>query len=215
MHRRWSMAFGFLAAVWFGGVCAHGADRAPAATQPGPTTAPTVDLSTPKAALLSYHRAMQYGDVAGVKASVVVEPEGEPVLEAITNWQGALRVLKEVGRQRFGDAAKVFDDPVAAVTEADLAKLTPVVHGDEATVALGAGKPTMKLARAGGQWRLDVRGLSEGGMGKLVAKIMNAKAPVARKVTEELRSGRYATALEANRSYRERLAAAERAASAN
>jgi ankyrin repeat protein len=63
---------------------------------------PTVDLSTPKAAAMTYFMAMQYGDVSAARKAVVSDELTLRHIEASASAAGAVRELESVLVARFG-----------------------------------------------------------------------------------------------------------------
>jgi len=180
----------------------------------GPKVQVASDLSTPKAASLTFLRAIAAGDVRTAKAACTGTPQEKKWVDAMSSFLTGLRSFDEAIVNRFGQEAvqadtqlkqallELSDDVIQHVDDA-------IVHetGETASVEPAAAgvrlrnRPPIYLRNDKGAWKVDLAATAKGdkrfdpGVQEKYASAGDALHDAARRV----RAGRYKTLTEAQR----------------
>jgi hypothetical protein len=186
-----------------------GAEITPAGqptTQPqAPTTRVVLDLSGPKEALATLLGALASGDAEMARQAVIAD---DALNEGLDAWAAAAdnssRLVK-AALERFGPGGEVaspfdFSRDVAQ----ELAEAKQQVAGDMAVV-IAPDQPPFHVRRIDGQWKVELAASPYGKQLIQYAPVMSGFAEAAKQTTEEVRAGRYATAVEAQQALANRL----------
>ena len=158
--------------------------------QPPPPPAPgpsPVDLSTPRAAVLSFLTGVYRGDAEAALASCLGTDEQRELVRKGARAFAAVRRLKAGYEKRFGETLEIPGFPSETGDFArEVANMSLSQHGDEAMVG-----PMLKVHEQRGQWKVLPAALTDQWAGNvpLLDKIAAATAELA----DELEAGKYAT----------------------
>ena len=194
------------------------ATAAAPATSPAPSPAPSpatvpADQSTPKAALKTFSRALETGDASRVRELLSAEGEHERELaEATVTLAEASAQLARAASSAFGDerARPLGVDPHAteeAIERIDAA--TEKIDGESATLRIAdSDDPAIVLVRRNGKWRVPVaelmKNVEAADVQRNVADMI-WQAKQMRELSEEVSTGKYATAAEARQALDRRI----------
>jgi hypothetical protein len=186
----------------------------PPALRAGPTTAPTVDLSTPRATLRSLNQAMREGDVDVIKrlffASTPMETQ---MVEADAQMAGALAELRVAAIKAFGsENAKILTGESAAGTAESLARIEAAdiaVDGDTATVHYSNDKESpFVLKKVGNEWKIVVsqlgKPLNPAALEQRISDLA-VQRRVVQEIAAEIRSGHFASSERAREAWQSRI----------
>ncbi|HUO09134.1 MAG TPA: hypothetical protein VM008_12580 [Phycisphaerae bacterium] len=211
------------------------ASAAPATLPAGSATKPGVDLSSPRATLLSVYTAMRAGDVAGVKACLVFDDAevGEVFELNVAQVCAPLRLMHAM-EGKFGEAGrKPFDTSVEKSIDEMLVRAGKVdihVEGDTAVVGEKAKvNPNAEtelsgvmLRRdagvAGEEWRIVASTFPESGgevtpgQLKLMKSMRDATVSACEETMARLERGEFHSADEAYAAYQKLVHSTARAA---
>jgi hypothetical protein len=169
--------------------------------------APSVDLSTPKAALKAFGEAIKSGNLAAAKAVTISDEKANKILEAFVPTFGAMKRLSDTAVKKYGEAGKSIGNDSKGGFEItdDLDKANIVETGDTATATMkdSKEKEPIKLKKIDGQWKVDfVSMMGEKGKTEDVSKIapiFAAMTKAANESADEIEAGKYKTADEAKK----------------
>jgi len=162
------------------------ASQAPAA--PSPAAAPSpVDLSTPRAAVLSFLTGIYRGDAETALASCLGNDEQRELLRKVARAFAAVHRLKAGYEQRFGETLEIRGFPSASDDFArEVARMSLTQDGDEATVG-----PMLKVRKQGGRWKVLPDALTDQWAGNV--PLLDTIAAGTAELADELQAGKYAT----------------------
>jgi hypothetical protein len=219
-----------VALVLFIGVTA--AFGASTTLQAPPATTPAVDLSTPRATLLSVYGAMRAGDAAGVKACLVFDDTevGEVFNVNVEQVCAPLRLMHAM-EGKFGEAGrKPFDTSVEKSIDEMLVRAGKVDIREEGDTAVVGEKAkvnpnaetelsgVMLKRDAGGKWRIEASTFPESGgevspeQLKLMKSMRDATVSAYDETMARLERGDFHSADEAYAAYQKLLHSTARAA---
>jgi hypothetical protein len=189
------------------------------ATRPGtmPTTAPATqpaDLSTPRAALRSFARALHDGDSDELLKIVAIDnPAERKMVLAMAEMAVALRQLHRsslaaygpAGAARFtGDTGEQHQKNLERIEQAEI-----LAAGDIAAVRYpGADKPEYELRKLDGKWRVPASQFSQNTDAATLDRRMNelaAQVKMVRELTAEIDAGKYPAAEAASEAWRAKI----------
>jgi hypothetical protein len=166
------------------------------------------DLSEPKAAALTFVKAMADHDFATLRNASVGNDEERQRVEAMSDLMAAQRKFADAAAAKFGDSAPVQRGNVSAVFEEQLKTAEVKVEGDVASIRDPKDEkgPPLKLKKVGGEWKVDLSSMqirssalsSAGEQMKKLADVTNTTA-------EEVAADKYATFLEAQTALTQRM----------
>jgi hypothetical protein len=144
---------------------------------------------TAKSVALSFAKAIQSGDAAGVQAVVVNGEENKDRISAAVHVLSAMRELHGAALKRFGDEGAAL---LAGTTDlaSDIAAAEPKVEADRAEIAIKGGYPVV-LRRIDGRWKVDMQKMLDAAGGS------PALALVMQQLAQEIQAGKYKSAQEA------------------
>lgn len=188
-----------------------------------PTTAPATspasniptDQSTPRSALRVLADAMAAGDAQAILGVFhATNPQEQKMAQAMVDVAVAYAGLQKDAVAAFGaDNAKALTGDAAAIQSQGLTKLasaTEKVDGDKATVVVGDGteEPPVSLVKHNGKWKWPVAEMAKGIDAAQVEQGIadaNAQAKLYAEAAEEVRAGKYKTALEVRQAMEQRV----------
>jgi hypothetical protein len=167
--------------VLAGALLAAGCERKPA----GP------DLSTPKAAAVTFTRALENGDLVTARAASNASGYEGELLEAMAESASGMSRLTTVAGARLGDEAKKLTEQHASISMAKMvADGTVDQQGERATVSTKEKSGRMQLMRSDGRWLVDVGALTRGQDVSQVVIFLRAAGLAARQVADDIDAGR-------------------------
>jgi hypothetical protein len=151
------------------------------------------DLSDPKAAAVTFAKALEAGDLATARlASNASGFEGE-LLEAMAESSSGMSRLTTAASGKLGEEARRLAEQHAGIGIASLIANGNVdQQGDRATVRSKDGR-SVQLQRIDGKWRVDVGALSKGQDVSQVVQFLRAAGLAARQVADDIEAGRVAS----------------------
>ncbi len=178
------------------------------ATQPGPQPAP-FDLSTPKAAAKTFIQAVEAADSETLNKVMLAEGADQQKLAAsFSDVIVAGKKLSEAARAKFGAAGAALGEGM--ITKDDIAKIdTAQVEEKDNTATLtipGQSKP-LTFQKKDNQWRLQVMDFA-GALPDQIQKqqvLLGAVAHALKEATDEINSGRYSNANDAEAAIKSKL----------
>ena len=156
------------------------------------------DLSTPKKAAIVFSKAIEAGDMDGVKASSVGTDDDYAALKTVSDMVGALKRMQAAMIKKYGDDAKKLQDlssPMSSQFEAAQEK----VDGDTATLVV---KPDDKypptLKKIGDDWKMDLKVMSSDPDFPKIKEVAKKAVPLLDDFTKDVEAGKYATISDAS-----------------
>lgn len=176
-------------------VAASAAAEVVPATQPtSQTAAVVVDLTSPKAAMISYFRAMQRHDMESAKKTVVVDATCQELWDATAATHMAKTKYVEAARAKFGDkAAKRLAPDVMATLIMIVERSSVKEDGDTAEIGEHGDYP---CRRVGGEWRYDYARRQKDTDVPAMMKYMETTKALYEGLAQDIAKGKYATAEE-------------------
>jgi hypothetical protein len=180
--------------------------------------------NTPKAAAVSFAKAIMKGDLTGVKAVSIYEGDAVPIVEVIVGMMGTQNRLDAAAKAKFGakgstvaesmrmpDLAKLIEG-AKFVEEGDTAKIVEETKQEPLSTS---STPAFTLRKVSGQWKVELTSLG-GGEGK---EEMEQKKPMMIQIqklqdetTAAIKAGKYKTAKQAKAAYEDKMFRLVRAA---
>lgn len=168
-----------------------------------------IDLSTPKSAAKSLVQSVEAGDADGLKKIMLADgPDQEQLAGAFSDVILAGKKLSDAARAKFGAAGEALGQ--AMITKEDIEKIdTAQVEEKAGTATLtisGQSKPLV-FQKKDKDWRLlvmDFAGAAPDQIDKQKS-LLNAFAHALTEATEEISSGRYASASDAEAAIKSKL----------
>ena len=176
----------------------------------GSSASPGAGGSDPKAAAVSFARAVRDNDMAAARAVSTGTEEHYRMLESISSLFAGMKNYEAAAVAKFGEAGKSAGMPVPdMVGETEASDVT--AEGDSATL-INPQKPNakdpMKLTKKDGQWKVDLASMPMNEQDKQAV----AAAPKMRKVLDEtaaeIKAGKYKTVQEAQQAMGMKMQAA-------
>lgn len=144
---------------------------------------------TPKGVALSFAKALQSGDAAGVQAVVLNGEKNKDRIGIAVQTLSAMRQLHDAALRRFGEEGASL---LAAKMDLakDIAAAEPKVEADHAEIAIEDGYPVV-LRKIEEQWKVDMEKMLDGvGKSPTLALVME-------QLSQEIKAGKYKSAQEA------------------
>jgi len=161
---------------------------------PGCKKAPTgPDLSNPKAAAITFAKAMEEGDVETAKNSAIAGGMEVDLVVSMTKATAALRKLGAACRAKFGDSANVMLKETGAI-DASVALVNANVEFDgeeSATVTPTDGKVAVPVRLVEGNWKVDIGALVKGDDITNSVPLLSTVADAASQLTPDVEAGKY------------------------
>jgi hypothetical protein len=149
------------------------------------------DLSTPKAAALTFTQALENGDLPTARAASNASGDEGELLEAMAESASGMIRLTSAAGARLGDEARKLAEQHAAIGMTKMiAQGTVDQQGDRATVSTREKAGQMQLQRSDGRWRVDVGALTRGRDVSQVVIFLRAAGLAARQVADDIDAGR-------------------------
>jgi len=155
------------------------------------------DLSSPKAAAITFTRALEAGDLATARmASNASGFEGD-LLEAMADSSSGMNRLTVIASARLGEEARKIAEQHAQINMTKVLSEGAVdIQGNRATLRSKDGG-SVHLQKTDNQWRVDVGALSKGQDVSQVVTFLRAAGLAARQVADDIDAGRVKTITEA------------------
>jgi hypothetical protein len=166
------------------------------ALPPGCKKKPTgPDLTNPKAAAITFARAMESGDVETAKNSSIAGGMEVDLVEAMTHATASLRKLGSACRDKFGEASNsVMKEAGGVDASVALQDSTIEFDGEEAaTVTPHEGKVVVPVRLVEGSWKVDIGALIKGDDITNSIPLLKTVGTAAEQLTPEVVSGKYKT----------------------
>jgi hypothetical protein len=109
------------------------------------------------------------------------------------------RGLTDAVREKFGaDMERQFSNAIGlGVATFDVTSATETIHGDRATVDIGAGPGEIPLVRAGDTWKISAQVMQT--LNANAVKRLATGVPAIEQLTADVRAGKYQTVNELQR----------------
>lgn len=160
------------------------------------------DLSSPKAAAMTFAKAVESNNAADIKAaSVGAEAEQKNWL-AMAGFMGAAANLKKAMTDKFGpEGAAVVPMETDALSK-EVAKVEEKIDGDSATLMKKViededDKKPLNLKKIDGKWKVDLDTFPNKEQMAPVIAMFSKLTPAMESVAADVKAGKYATLLEA------------------
>jgi hypothetical protein len=168
-----------------------------------------VDLSTPKSAAKSLVQSVEAGDGEAIRKIMLAQgPDQEKLAGAFSDVIVSGKKLSDAARAKFGAAGEALGQGM--ITKDDIAKIdTAQVEEKDNTATLtlsGQAKPLV-FQKQENEWRLKVMDFA-GAVPDQIDKqrvLLGAVAHALTEATEEITSGRYANAADAEAAIKQKL----------
>jgi hypothetical protein len=174
------------------------------ATQPAP-----FDLSTPKAAAKTFIQAVEAADGDAINKVMLAEtPDQQKLATAFSDVIVAGKKLSEAARAKFGAAGAALGEGM--ITKDDIAKIENAQveqKGDTATLTIPGQSKPLTFQKKGNEWRLQVMDFA-GALPDQIDKqrvLLGAVAHALTEATDEISSGRYSNATDAEAAIKAKL----------
>ena len=168
------------------------------------------DAAAPKGALKAFYKAMEEGDVVGVRASFHAATDAEKDLaDAYAAQLTAAKALGDAARAKFAAAGDALSkglpvrDEIARLDAAEVS-----VDGARATVRLPGQARPLTLVQADGRWRLSLAEYAGGtGPEALAAQaaVLNEMAGAFQSIAADIAADKFATPPDAQRALQKKL----------
>ncbi len=152
------------------------------------------DLSTPKAAAITFTRALEQGDTTTALAAANAGGIERDLVEAMAESSSGLKILEKAANAKFGDDAKRMNtlrgpsNIVSLLMDADVDE-----NGDRAKVVSKNGQDSLQLQKTNGQWKVDIGALVRGQDISHAVPMFVAAGQATRKVADDINSGKCTT----------------------
>jgi hypothetical protein len=186
----------------------------PSVLHAGPTTAPTVDLSTPRATLRTLNQAMRDGDIEVIKRLfLALTPMETQMVDADAQMAWALADLRVAAVKAFGaENAKVLTGDSGAGAAQSLARIEAadiVLNSDTATVHYRDDKDApFVLKRVGNEWKIVVsqlgKPLNPAALEQRISDLA-VQRRVVQDISAQIRSGHFASSERAREAWQSRI----------
>jgi hypothetical protein len=158
------------------------------------------DLSTPKAAAMSFADALQAGDVAAAKTAAVGDAQNQDLVSTLAEVAAQNAKLREAAKAKFGEEAS--KKIAKKMTSEELAKQLDEAeikeNGDTATITSkeNPGNP-LTLKKVDGQWKVDMLSGAAGAQTAQQLPLIKAFGTLMSELATEINDGKYKTVDEA------------------
>jgi hypothetical protein len=151
------------------------------------------DLSTPKKAAMAFTKAVETGDLNGVKTTSVGSEADYQLVQSIMDFLAANQLLRQAAIDRFGQPASEQIPDLSNLSK-QVEQGAEKMDGDTATVGKADDKEPMKLKKIDGQWKCDLSAIPDK---QQVSKAMPKMRQIMLDVTTDIKAGKYKTVEEA------------------
>lgn len=179
-----------------------------------PKAAPPPELSTPKAAAITFVRAMEADDMDAFRQVTIGNEEDYKLFQPLLSMTGAAKRLEKAARKRFGrEGTKIVRESPALGLEVHVQESDVRVTGDTATLRhkADAQADALPLKKTGDGWKVDLTAISNRQKMSDAAATMTRVQQALEQVTQDILAGQFKTADEAQKSVSARLASAAKA----
>jgi hypothetical protein len=132
----------------------------------GRVFAADVDQSNPKAAALSFAKALESGDSETAKSLVVGTDQEKQIVDATADFVSAVKKLKDSATKKFGDkATEITGQSMSVDMSKQIEGTESKEEGDTATLTnpqQAQGQQPMKLKKVDGKWKVDLSAITQG-----------------------------------------------------
>ena len=119
-----------------------------------------IDQSTPKAAALSFAKALEGGDDAAARKIVVGTEQEKQVVDAMIEFTGAVKKLRDAAVKKYADKADDVTGPGMTMGPSKALEDTDIkIDGDTAVVTSTkpqSGQSPTHLKNIDGKWMVDL-----------------------------------------------------------
>lgn len=166
------------------------------------------DLSEPKAAALTFVKALADHDLATVRNASVGNDEDRGRVEAMSDLIAAQKKFSDAVNAKFPDKAPPAQQRrnVAADFEEKLKTAELKIEGDIASLRdpKDPNSPPLQLKKVGGDWKVDLSSMQMRGAA-VAPEQMKKLADATTTTADEVTSGKYATPIEAQKALTQRM----------
>jgi hypothetical protein len=170
------------------------------------------DLSTPKAAVATFSKAIVDHDLETIKASMIGTDEQQKIVEGMADLLASMRRFKAACAAKYGEKNELGSGiPGDAEFLADSAKTEFTIEGDVAKpVARDGKKPEemTSLRKVDGVWKVDFNTLAKEKLAE-AAKLVKLNKVFA-ETAEEIESGKHKTVEDAATAIGPKMAEAQK-----
>jgi hypothetical protein len=170
------------------------------------------DMSTPKATVVSFAKALNDGDAAAIKTLCTGTAKQVQTIDAVGEMVAASKRMQTAAVAKWGDAGKKLGGEMASGSDELLKsvdKLEIKEEGDTATVSGEAMKgDPMKLRKIDGKWKIDLAAIRDAENMEKAAPMMKAMAKAADETATDIKADKYKTIEDATQAYQAKMMAA-------
>ena len=175
-----------------------------------PASAP--DFSTPRSAAKSFFNAVETGDVATIRATMLAEDDAQrKLVDAFTDVIAASARLASSARDKFGAPGDALG--MTAIPKEEAARIDKgeeKIDGESATLTIPDRPVPMKFRKAGEGWKLivtDFAGATAANI-DLQTNLLAQLAQILNETATDISNGKYPSAEQAQGAFQERFNAA-------
>ena len=168
------------------------------------------DLSTPKAAAMTFAWAMYVGDVEMARSAVIGDRQQIQAIEAVCALVVGFDKLTEAMKQKFGQAEGGLGSKATTFSPKleQIERMEVHIAGDNATLGDLDSKQAMRLIRVNGEWKVVMDSLPGRERSDEVASIAGAVAKIAGDLAQEINQNKYRSADDAREAFQAKMMAA-------
>jgi len=173
---------------------------------------PAADFSTPRAAAKSFYNAIEAGDVATIRMSMLAEDDAQrKLVDAFTDVIAASGKLATAARDRFGAAGDALG--MSAIPKEQAARIDKgdeKIDGNDATLTLSDRPVPMTFRKSGGGWKRVVTDFAGATPANISSQIdlLNQLAQNLNDTASEIAAGKYQSPEQAQTAFQDRMNAA-------
>jgi hypothetical protein len=170
--------------------------------------APKPELSSPRAGAISFVRTMELNDLDAFKNVTIGQDEDYKLFEPLVNMVGAAKQLEKAARDRFGKAgtAVVRLSPAVGL-EVQVQESEIKINGETAIVFQKGREEQdpLTLRKTAAGWKVDLTAIKNRQKMTAAAQGMRKMQQVMTQSAEQIRSGQFRTAEEAEQAILRRM----------
>lgn len=157
---------------------------------------------TPREVVTKFAKAFETGDVEGVKAVSISNPQMDKALPIFLPVLAAMKKLQDAAAEKFGAESKTVMGSMDKIGDfsKNIAEGEIKENGETATLTVKDAKEPLILKRVNDNWKVDLASLKMNVTDEEIARqtpIMQAMAKAALESADEIKAGKYKTAKEA------------------
>jgi hypothetical protein len=182
-----------------------------AGAPPRPELAPP-DFSSPRLAAKSFYGAVESGDIATVRASMLAADDAQQKLvDAFTDVIAASLQMGSAARDKFGAAGDSLGTTVIPKEEAArIDKAEEKIDGDDATLSVPGRPVPMKFRRVDNAWRLIVTDFAGAKPDNIAAQtqLLQQLARILNQTSADISAGKFTAPEQAQAAFQDQMNAA-------